>query len=112
MLWVATCGVRRWGVCRLIIRAYNEQHKPLQQVERLVLSLDDLKCQIQLAKELQAFRHFKEFQNIAELAVQVGRQSGGWRKRLVERNSRNRNAMRSGRAESLCADGAEPAGLA
>lgn len=43
------------GVCRLIIRAYNEQHKPLQQVERLVLSLDDLKCQIQLAKELQAF---------------------------------------------------------
>lgn len=100
------------GICRLILRAYNEQDKPLPQVRRLVLAVDDLKCQIQLAKELRAFRHFKEFQDIAELAVQLGRQSGGWRRRLAERNSRNRDASRGGRAESLCADGAGPTGPA
>jgi hypothetical protein len=103
------------GICRLIVRAYNEKNDPRRQVNRLVLAVDDLKVQIQLAKELRVFRHFKVFQDIADLVVQVGRQSGGWRRRLEERNSRNRYATRDGRAESLCADGAggrKPAGPA
>jgi hypothetical protein len=103
------------GICRLIVRAYNEKNDQRRQVNRLVLAVDDLKVQIQLAKELRVFRHFKVFQDIAELAVQVGRQSGGWRRRLEGRDSQNRHATRDGRAESLCADGAggrKPAGPA
>ena len=42
-----------------------------------MVAIDDLKWSVQLAKELEAFRRFQEFQTVAELAVAVGKQSGG-----------------------------------
>lgn len=39
----------------------------------MVGAVDDIKLQIQLAKELQAFRSFNEFKAIAELAVDLGK---------------------------------------
>jgi len=70
------------NVHRLLVRALNAQgpERP-RQVERLNLAVDDLKLMIQLGKEIQAFQSFRQFEEIAELAVQVGRQSGLWRKR-------------------------------
>ena len=70
------------GVCRLILRAADKGDDQLARVARVVDAVDDLKLQIQLGKELKAFASFTEFQAIAELAVAVGKQSGGWRKRL------------------------------
>ena len=67
-------------VCRLIAEACRERQARSQRVQRLNACVDDLKIQIQLAKELQAFRHFTEFQQIAELAVAVGKQSGAWKR--------------------------------
>jgi len=99
------------GICRLIIRAYNSDNNQQSQIKRLGLAVDDIKVQIQLAKELEAFRHFREFQQIVELAVSVGRQSGGWRRHLEGRNSQNRSAPRhNGRTESLCAGDTTPRG--
>jgi len=69
------------GVC-LIVRAWNDKGQRERQVARLVVAIDDLKIQIQLAKELRVFRHFREFQAIVELVVAVGKQSGGWRRRV------------------------------
>jgi len=69
-------------ICRLIVRAYHHKAQREQWVEQLNEAVDDLKIQIQLAKELQAFRHFQTFQSIAELAVAIGKQSGGWKQRL------------------------------
>ena len=69
-------------VCRLILRAADRRDEQLPRVQALVEAVDDLKLQLQLGKELQAFRSFNEFQAIAELAVDLGKQSGGWRKRL------------------------------
>jgi hypothetical protein len=69
-------------VCRAILRAADHREEQLPHVQRLVEVVDDLKLQIQLGKELQAFKSFNQFQAIAELAVAVGKQSGGWRKRL------------------------------
>ena len=69
------------GVCRLIIRANNARQRRDQQIERLVLAVEDLKVQIQLAKEVKAFASFSEFEQAARLAVSLGRQSGGWWKR-------------------------------
>lgn len=71
------------GVCRLIVRAYNDKPRQAQQVRRLVLAVDDLKVLLQLGKELQAFRRFDEFERVARLAVSVGRQCGGWQRRLT-----------------------------
>lgn len=41
-------------ICRLIVRAYNDKAQRFYYVERLNNAVDDLKIQIQLAKELQA----------------------------------------------------------
>ena len=68
-------------VCRLITRAYHEKDNRSQQVRRLSLAVDDLKVLVQLGKEVRAFHSFKEFQTAAELAVALGKQSGGWLKR-------------------------------
>lgn len=69
-------------ICRLLARAYNDKERRLRHVMSLHDAIEDLKIQIQLAKELAAFRHFQEFDTIARLAVAVGKQSGGWRQRL------------------------------
>lgn len=68
-------------VCRCIVRAATAPNDVRERaVERLALAVEDLKLSIQLAKELQAFASFAEFARLAELAVAVGKQSGGWRK--------------------------------
>jgi len=68
-------------VVRLVGRAYHARGARAPLVGQLVEAVDDLKLLIQLGKELRAFRSFAEFQAAAELAVQLGRQSGGWLKR-------------------------------
>jgi hypothetical protein len=73
-----------------------------------------LKLQIQLGKELKVFKSFTEFQAIAELAVAVDKQSGGWRKRLAAADGRNRSgaaprpgpARGAGEPRSPCAGAA------
>lgn len=58
-------------ISRLVRRAAPRGDDQLQRVVRLV------------EKELQAFQSFKHFQSLTELVVAVGKQSGGWRKRLL-----------------------------
>ena len=70
------------AICQLVRRAAPRGEDQAARVTRLVEAVDDLKLQIQLGKELQAFQSFKQFQAITELVVAVGKQSGGWRKRL------------------------------
>lgn len=79
-------------VCRLIMRAADQRAEQARWLGQLVTAIDDLKLSVQLAKELEAFRSFKEFQTVAELAVAVGKQSGGWRKRLAAADGQNRPA--------------------
>jgi len=72
-------------VSRLVHRAWYDKPNQPAHLGRLILAVDDLKLQIHLAKELQAFRNFAEFQRIAEQAVNVGKQCGGWRRRALKR---------------------------
>jgi hypothetical protein len=65
-------------ICRLVARAWRDKARAQYWLERLVPAVDDLKLQIQLGKELQAFANFAEFESLAALAVEVGKQSGGW----------------------------------
>ena len=77
-------------VCRLIMRAADQRTEQARWLGQLVVAIDDLKLSVQLAKELEAFRSFREFQTVAELAVAVGKQSGGWRKRLATTDGQHR----------------------
>jgi hypothetical protein len=70
------------GIVRLLSRAYHAEGDRRGQVRRLVFAVDDIKVLIQLAKELQAFASFSQFQRISALAVSVGRQSGSWLKKV------------------------------
>ncbi|CAK0767289.1 Four helix bundle protein [Gammaproteobacteria bacterium] len=71
------------NVCRLIGRAATDPANRLRHLERLVATVDDLKLLIQLSKEIKALTSFSQFQTLSELAVTVGRQSGGWHKQTV-----------------------------
>ena len=73
-------------VCRLINHAFNHPSQQAEDkrivIQQLVMAVDDLKLQIQLAKELHIFRNFAEFERLSVLAVQIGKQSGGWLRRV------------------------------
>lgn len=68
---------------RLVARAAQqyEAEARLRLVEQLAWKVEDLKMSLQLGKELQAFTSFAQFQRLAEQAVTLGKQSGGWRKK-------------------------------
>lgn len=69
-------------VCRLVILANSAWDERRHHVGQLVLAAEELKILIQLAKEVKAFASFKQFQEAAELAVAIGKQSGGWLRRV------------------------------
>lgn len=81
-------------ICQLIHRAYTRRQSRHKQVQELTERIEDLKMQIQLAKELKAFKNFAQFQRVAELSVQVGKQAGGWLKQARAEVLRNGNAVR------------------
>ncbi|NLY15370.1 MAG: four helix bundle protein [Gammaproteobacteria bacterium] len=70
-------------VCRLVARAaqQNSPQQRLELLERLVWEVEDFKIRLQLGKELQVFASFAQFQRLAELAVVLGKQCGGWCKK-------------------------------
>lgn len=71
------------SILRLINRALHDKKHQYEYVRRLVFAVDDIKLQIRLAKELEAFAHFSDFEETSTLAVSIGKQAGGWLKRLT-----------------------------
>ena len=69
-------------ICQEVAHAALWAPLRLQTLQRLVERIEALKISVQLAKELRAFANFAQFQRVVELAVLVGRQSGGWLKRV------------------------------
>lgn len=65
-------------VCELVAQAWHERQLQRECLSRLSRCIDGLKIKLQLAKELQAYKNFAQFQRLVELAVIVGKQSGGW----------------------------------
>lgn len=70
------------NICRWIARAGHDRQGRAAHIKRLIFCIDDMKVLIQLGKALKAFRNFQVFQTLAETAVGLGRQSGGWLRRL------------------------------
>jgi len=73
-------------VVRLIIAANSREDK-LQSLTELRDMIEQLKVTIRICKEVKAFRNFNSFQNAAEAAVNLSRQSEGWI-RSVKQNKR------------------------
>lgn len=89
-------------VARYAHRAWRDYPRRAQWVNRLAFAVDDLKLTLQLSKRLEAFGSFKQFEALARLASDLGRQCGGWQKQLTK--GRNRATETSGgRAQILSA---------
>lgn len=70
-------------------RAWRDQLRRADWAGKLAFAIDDLKLSLQLGKQVQAFKSFRQFEAIARLATELGRQCGGWRKQI---HSKGQNA--------------------
>lgn len=93
------------AVAIIAIRAWRDQHARADRLLELVNAMDELKLSLQLSKRVEAFRSFAQFEALARLVSDLGRQCGGWQKKHSK--SQNRTSIPSpGRATTLSARGA------
>jgi hypothetical protein len=70
-------------LCRVVARANNPQSEARwHALDELVLTVEEMKTLLTLAQETKAFANFNEFAGATELTVNLGKQSGGWRRRV------------------------------
>jgi len=65
-------------VATLAHRAWREPARRRKWLDRLVHAVDDLKLRLQLGSRIHAFASFRQFEQFARLASDLGRQVGGW----------------------------------
>lgn len=61
-------------------RAWFDKPRQQEWTERLAFAIDDLKFLLQHAKLVKAFKSFAQFEALARLVSDLGRQCGGWKK--------------------------------
>ena len=91
-------------VARLAQRAWRDKRNQAAHVGQLVWAVDEVKLSLQLAKTIQAFVSFSQFETCATLAVQIGKQSGGWHRQLVTSQSASAARAEVNRQKSQSAE--------
>ena len=79
------CDARQVAKCAE--RAWRDHQRRALWVGRLVFAVDDLKRDLQLSLRIQAFGSFREFEALARLVADLGRQCGGWQKQQSKRQN-------------------------
>lgn len=67
-------------ICELVVRANADEARRADTLDDLISTVEETKTLTTLGKELRAFHDFNQFARIAELAVSLGKQSGGSRR--------------------------------
>jgi hypothetical protein len=86
-------AVKAWETAQ---RAWIDRDQQPALVAKLVKKVDRLRISMQLAKALNAFGSFAEFEALARDLSNLGRQVGGWNKHL---NPKGQNPTASAPAE-------------
>jgi hypothetical protein len=83
-------------------RAWRDQAQQARWVVDLVWAIDELQRYLQVAKLLKATASFRQFEHLLRLIEALGKQAGGWRKKLHPngQNVRGSDAVAQ-RAETL-----------
>lgn len=81
------------AVARLAHKTWRDREHQVERLEQLAEAIDDLKLTMQLGQQVKAFASFAQFEALARLAGDLGRQCGGWQKR---RSAKGQNAKASG----------------
>jgi hypothetical protein len=96
-------------VVRLTHRAWRDRARQADWLSRLAFGVDDLKLSLQLAKQVQAFKSFAQFEMIARIAAELGRQCGGWIKQQHSKRQNGRGSdARAQRPQILSSRDASP----
>ncbi len=66
------------GVTVLVHRAWWDKVNQVAMIERIRWEVDALKIRMQLCKGLRAFASMGQFEMLARIARELGRQAGGW----------------------------------
>jgi len=95
-------------------RAMRDRPRQAGLVDALALVVDKLKLQLQVAQRLQCCS-FARFELLARMAIDVGRQCGGWKRQISSLvNGQNPQAAQTRshaeRAETLSTRAAQPSG--
>lgn len=98
------------AIARLAHRAWRDQANRAMWTTKLIWAVDDLKLSLQLGKQIEAFVSFAQFEMLARLCSDLGKQCGGWRKQQ-HRDSQNARTgtTPSQRAEILSSQAARGA---
>lgn len=63
-------------VARLTHRAWRDRRRQAEWLNELVWAIDDLKLNLQLGQRIQAFSSFAQFEHLARLVRDLGKQAG------------------------------------
>ena len=100
------------AVARCVHRAWRERSRQLQRVHELSAAVDDLKLTLQLCDAVKAFRSLGEFEVVARLVSDLGRQCGGWLKQLHAKGQNAGAGHPPGQRAPILSSRATPAGVA
>jgi len=78
------------AVAQAAHRAWRDRAHQVVAIERLSDAIDDMKISLQLGKQIEAFASFAQFEMLARLVSELGRQCGGWRR---QKRRRGQNAI-------------------
>jgi hypothetical protein len=79
-------------VAKLAHRAWRDRARIGEWTGKLVWAIDDLKLELQTGQRIKAFRSFAQFEALARLCADLGRQAGGWHRQQCP-NGQNRTAQ-------------------
>lgn len=88
-------------VMRAVRKAWRERSRQLQRVHELSAAIDNLKDSMMLADAVKAFGSFAEFEAVARLVNDLGRQCGGWLKALHSTGQNEQGQSLAQRAPTL-----------
>jgi hypothetical protein len=79
-------------------RAWRDQERVTKWVTKLRWQVDKLKLSMQIGQRLQAFAGLRQFEAIMRVAIDLGRQAGGWHRELMK-HPKGQNPKRHGGSE-------------
>jgi hypothetical protein len=97
-------------VAQLVHRAWRDRARQAEWLGKLVWAVDDLKLSLQLGSRIRAFSSFAQFEQLARLAADLGRQTGGWH-RQQHPNVQNGPHRIAGQRDQILSSHATPAGV-
>jgi hypothetical protein len=79
----ANLRIESMAVARAVTQAWHRRgDRQLPAVREVAVAIDNLKITLQLCDDVKAFRSFAEFEALARIVNDLGRQCGGWLKSL------------------------------